>query len=224
MKQCYESAKREVKAMARQMEGVAERLIECAKAEFLEKGFKDASLRTIAENAETSTGSIYTRFGDKEGLFRAIVAPAVAEFEEMIAKEMDAFNQRSGDMPVEEMFRYTAQRLEQLVDSVYNRFDVFKILICFADGTEYENFLHRLAEIEVKQTIRYIEAIGNDALQSGRLSRALLHMLSSAYWAGVFQTVEHDMPRDEALQYVGQLKRFYRRGWNDIFFPAEGAL
>lgn len=210
--------------MAKQMEGVAQRLLECAKVEFLEKGFKDASLRTIAENAETSTGSIYTRFGDKEGLFRAIVVPAVAEFEEMIAKEMDVFNQRSGDMPVEEMFRYTAQRLEQLVDSVYNRFDVFKLLVCFADGTEYGNFLHRLAEIEAKQTIRYIEAIGNDAMCSGRLSNALLHMLSSAYWAGVFQTVEHDMTREEALQYIGQLKRFYRRGWQDIFFPTAGTL
>lgn len=207
--------------MARQIEGVAERLIECAKAEFLEKGFKDASLRAIAENAETSTGSIYTRFGDKEGLFRAIVEPAITEFEETISVEMDAFNRAGGDMPVAEMFRYTAQRLEQLVDSVYDRFDVFKLLICFAEGTEYENFLHRLAEIEVKQTICYIEAIGNDALQSGRLPRALLHMLSSAYWAGVFQTVEHDMSREEALQYISQLKRFYRRGWQDVFFPSQ---
>ncbi len=207
--------------MAKQIEGVSERLIECAKAEFLEKGFKDASLRTIAENAGTSTGSIYTRFEDKEGLFRAIVEPAVAEFEEMISAQMDAFNRNGGNMPVEEMFRYTAQRLEQLVDSVYDRFDVFKLLICFADGTEYSNFLHRLAEIEAKQTVRYIEAIGNDALRSGRLSRALLHMLSSAYWAGVFQTVEHDMPRDEAMRYISQLKRFYRRGWQDIFFPSQ---
>ena len=35
-----------------------------------EKGYKDASLRTIAQEANTSTGSIYTRFGDKEGLLR----------------------------------------------------------------------------------------------------------------------------------------------------------
>lgn len=207
--------------MAKQLEGVAVRLITCAKAEFLEKGFKDASLRTIAENADTSTGSIYTRFGDKEGLFRAIVEPVVREFEDSITTQMDAFNRKGGNMPVEEMFRYTAQRLEHLVDSVYDRFEVFKLLICFADGTEYSNFLHRLAEIESNQTRRYIEAIGNDALSSGRLSNALLHMLSSAYWAGVFQTVEHDMPRDEALQYISQLKRFYRRGWNDVFFPSE---
>lgn len=48
--------------MAKQIEGVYDKLIECAKAEFLEKGFKDASLRTIAKNAGTSTNSIYVRF------------------------------------------------------------------------------------------------------------------------------------------------------------------
>lgn len=52
--------------MAKQIEGVYDKLIECAKAEFLEKGFKDASLRTIAKNAGTSTNSIYVRFGDKQ--------------------------------------------------------------------------------------------------------------------------------------------------------------
>lgn len=61
--------------MAKQREGVYERIIECARKEFLEKGYMDASLRTIATQAGTTTGSIYTRFKDKEGLFEAIVGP-----------------------------------------------------------------------------------------------------------------------------------------------------
>ena len=48
--------------MARQIEGVYEAVLRCAEEEFLAKGYKDASLRTIAERAGTSTGSIYTRF------------------------------------------------------------------------------------------------------------------------------------------------------------------
>lgn len=55
--------------MAKQIEGVGERILACAKEKFLEKGYTDASLRTIAAAAETSTNSIYVRFGDKEGCF-----------------------------------------------------------------------------------------------------------------------------------------------------------
>ena len=44
--------------MAKQKVGVYDRVLECAKEEFLSRGFLDASLRTIAQEAETSTGSI----------------------------------------------------------------------------------------------------------------------------------------------------------------------
>lgn len=41
--------------MAKQKAGVYDKVLECAKEEFLSKGFLDASLRTIAQEAETST-------------------------------------------------------------------------------------------------------------------------------------------------------------------------
>ncbi len=79
--------------MAKQKPGVYDRVLECAKEEFLSKGFLDASLRTIAQEAGTSTGSIYTRFGDKEGLFRAIVEPVVDEFRAMFREIQESFHQ-----------------------------------------------------------------------------------------------------------------------------------
>lgn len=49
-----------------------------ATEEFLEYGFTKASLRRIAGSSGVSTNSIYTRFKDKEGLFKAIVDDAAA--------------------------------------------------------------------------------------------------------------------------------------------------
>ena len=73
--------------MAKQKAGVYDKVLECAKEEFLSKGFLDASLRTIAQAAETSTGSIYTRFGDKEGLFNGLAESAFAPMH-ALAKEI----------------------------------------------------------------------------------------------------------------------------------------
>ena len=66
--------------MAKQVEGISEKVELCAKKEFLEKGYVDASLRTIAAEAGTTTGTIYSRYGGKEGLFSAIVEPAEPSF------------------------------------------------------------------------------------------------------------------------------------------------
>ena len=81
--------------MAKQKAGVYDKVLECAKEEFLSKGFLDASLRTIAQAADTSTGSIYTRFGDKEGLFRAIAEPVVDQFKAMFRRVQEDFHQLS---------------------------------------------------------------------------------------------------------------------------------
>ena len=83
IKHCFE---KEGMTMAKKKSGVYDRVLECAKEEFLSKGFLDASLRTIAQEADTSTGSIYTRFGDKEGLFRAIAEPVVDQFKAMFRR------------------------------------------------------------------------------------------------------------------------------------------
>ena len=55
--------------MAKRVEGVTERLLECAKEEFLKNGYENASLRVIAEKAGSSKGAIYIRYPDKESLY-----------------------------------------------------------------------------------------------------------------------------------------------------------
>lgn len=50
-----------------------DKIMECAKTEFLEKGFEGASMRKVAENAGYTTGMLYGRFADKGELFKAIV-------------------------------------------------------------------------------------------------------------------------------------------------------
>lgn len=52
---------------------VRAKLIAAAKAEFLRCGYQKASLRTIAQAAGVSTGSVYFFFGSKEELFHAVV-------------------------------------------------------------------------------------------------------------------------------------------------------
>lgn len=62
--------------MRKESAGVTEALLKSAEQEFLVHGFHDASLRRISAESGVSTNSIYTRFGDKAGLFETLVKPA----------------------------------------------------------------------------------------------------------------------------------------------------
>lgn len=205
--------------MANQIEGVTEQLLACATKEFFEKGYADASLRKISEAANTSTSSIYVRFGDKAGLFSAIVDGACDDFLKMYEDEIEIFNRTNTEMPFDEMITYKLEMMDRILDSIFDHFEAFKLLSSKAESSAFHNFIHRIAELEAAQTQRYIQTIHNDALESGRLSLSLLQTLASAYWTGVFEIVVRDMDRDEARTYFLQLKRFFRCGWKDLFTP-----
>lgn len=205
--------------MANQIQGVKERLLDCAAKEFSVKGYANASLRRISAAARTSTTSIYVRFGDKAGLFSAIVDGACEDFIQMCESEIECFNQTNAGMPVEEMITYKMDMMDQILDSIFDHFDAFRLLSSRAESSAFCDFINRIAELEAVQTQHYIQAIGNDVLNSGRLPLSLLQTLASAFWTGVFEIVVRDMDRDEARKYLIQLKRFFRCGWEDLFSP-----
>ena len=207
--------------MAKQIEGVYEAVLECAKKEFLEKGYKDASLRTIAQEAGTSTSSIYTRFGDKEGLFRAIVEPAAEEMRRMFLEIQENFHQLDDNIQQSEMGQYTSLHQMELLDYIYDHFDEFRLLLDGAEGTQFACFLDELVEIEVDYTYKYMEVIGCESVKSGLVTEDFIHIIVTAYFNGMFEVVRHNMGKADAVKYVKLLNRYHMQGFSTLFNPVE---
>ena len=203
--------------MAKQIEGVYEKVLACAKKEFLSKGFKDASLRVIAQEAGTSTGSIYTRFHNKEGLFHAIVFPVVEELKNWFLSVQESFHQKDAEFQKQNMFQYSGIEAEELVSYIYQHYDIFKLLLDCSEGTEFSDFLNQLVEIEMEYTIKYMDSIGDQVLQKGTISPEFLHIVTSAYFSGVFEFVRHNMKQEDGILYARQLREFYYAGFAKIY-------
>lgn len=203
--------------MAKQIEGVYEKVYECAKKEFLSKGFKDASLRNIAQEAGTSTGSIYTRFHNKEGLFHSIVYPVVDEMKAWFLEIQETFHQKDAEFQKENMFHYSGMEAETFVAYIYDHYDVFKLLLECADGTEFYDFFNQLVEIEMEYTVKYMDVTKDDALKNETITAEFLHIVTSAYFSGIFEMVRHDMKREDGMLYAKQLREFYYAGFAKIY-------
>jgi len=73
--------KGETTTMARQLDdGKRHNILDAARIQFGERGFKSTTIKEIADTAEVAPGSIYTYFTDKEDLFRATVEAGWDEF------------------------------------------------------------------------------------------------------------------------------------------------
>ena len=210
--------------MAKQIEGVYERVVECAKEEFLEKGFKDASLRIIAAKADTSTGSIYTRFGDKEGLFRSIVDPVADRLKQMFVEMQEEFHQKEDEVQKEIMTEFSFEGQHIMLDYIYDHFVEFKLLLEGAYGTEHQNFVDELVQIEVEYTYKYMEVIGSESVKNGLVTEEFIHIITTAYFNGMFDVVRRNMEKEAAISYIEMLERYHAAGFDTIFNPEKYSL
>lgn len=203
--------------MAKQIEGVAERIITAAKREFLDKGYVDASLRAIAAAADTSTNSIYVRFGDKEGLFSAIVEPVLSEMTERFIRIQEQFHRMPPDEQARLMPKYADGGTTELIDHMYSHLDEFRLLLDSSYGTRFHNFVDELVRIEVEYTYKYMEAVGYPDRFGNALTEKLLHIVTTSHFEGIFEIIRHGMSREEAYEYIGLLSRYHRTGFLEIF-------
>ena len=205
--------------MAKQIEGVYESVLACAKKEFLEKGYKDASLRVIAQAAGTSTGSIYTRFKDKAGLFDAIVSPAADQLKDMFVEIQENFHSLDDSTQEAEMGEYTSRHQMEMLEYIYDHFDEFRLLLDCSDGTRFSGFVDELVDIEVEYTYKYMEVINCESVKSGVVTEDFIHIIVTAYFNGMFEVVRHNMSRDDARKYIRLLNRYHMQGFSTVFNP-----
>ena len=186
---------------------------EAAMAEFLDKGFQGASLRQIVKNAGVTTGAFYGYFSSKEALFASIVEPHAAALMGRFMEAQTSFSELPEQEQPEHMGLESSQCVNWMVDYIYDPREPVKLLLCKAEGTSYEHFVHNMVEVEVEYTLQYIEVLRRLGKDIPMLDKSLCHIIASGMMSGIFEIVIHDMPREQALRDVDQLRDFYTAGW-----------
>mgnify|MGYP000497244648 CR=1 FL=1 len=204
--------------MAKQKAGVYDKVLECAKEEFLSKGFLDASLRTIAQE-QIPAPALSTLGLETRRAVPGIAEPVVDQFKAMFRRVQEDFHQLSEEEQRADMGQYTARHQEEMLDYIYDHFDVFRLLLDGAHGTRFACFLDELVDIEVEYTYKYMEVIGCESVKSGLVTEEFIHIIVTAYFNGMFEVVRHNMDRAAAHRYVKMLNRYHMAGFSTVFDP-----
>lgn len=190
-----------------------EKIHEAAMAEFLDKGFQGASLRQIVKNAGVTTGAFYGYFSSKEALFASIVEPHAAALMGRFMEAQTSFSELPEQEQPEHMGLESSQCVHWMVDYICDHREPVKLLLTRSEGTSYEHFVHNMVEMEVEYTLQYIEVLRRLGKDIPMLDKSLCHIIASGIMSGIFEIVIHDMPREQALRDVDQLRDFYTAGW-----------
>ena len=188
------------------------KILESAKNEFLEKGFMNASLRTIASNAGVTTGAMYRHFKDKDALFCALVDDAIAVTTKTVMLADSAHHLDFGNPVSQEHFEIENKETNNLLSYIYDNFDIFTPLLTKAAGSTHEHFQEKICELYTKNCEQTFNWMYKNQISTKKVDKMTVHFIASTVINAFVEIITHKMSKKAAFQYIQNIEEYTRFG------------
>lgn len=198
---------------------LAARILAAAKDEFLDKGYRNASVRCIAAAAGVTTGALYRYYSNKEALFDALMSAPAEEFYRRYKKYSDGFSSKKLDDQLATLPEISVNPngdISLFMKYIYENYDAFKLIACCSAGTKYEDYAERLIDIETKSGTVLVRLMQKEGRLTVDADDMLIHIISSTLFTGVFEIISHDANAADAERHINALRAFYTAGWYEM--------
>ena len=178
-------------------------LIQCAKKEFMEKGFAGASLRGICQKAGVTTGALYFFFQDKDDLFC-----------EVVGNFMDRLNEI-----LREHFSFEVREMESgKAKELYTYRDEVLLVLTKAQGSSMERMPDRLVDQMDEHNAFICEAMCK-AYHVPMVEQSVVHWMSHSQIDMFIFMVTHIDDEEEALRFAEKGVKYLLAGWYGLVRP-----
>jgi len=179
---------------------INDRLLEAGQKEFLEKGFRQGSITTVAEQAGVPIGNLYRYFDGKGGLLDAIVRNTYQEVPRLVEQLAKIDTDVSLDMKEDAKIH--------IVQLLLNLFEAHgKQMVLLSDKcatTRYEDFIQKITD-QVANLV-FIKFYGKEG---GETDKLMAYYTSKAFIGTMFDILRSDLSREKNEQIILRVLNFY---------------
>ncbi len=189
------------------------KIMEAAKAEFLEAGFEKASMRRIGDRCHMTAAGIYRHCKDKEDLFYQVVS--LSEEKLMAWAEEHMLRYEEGVKKGRKIV-WQDSFIDMMRRIVYPNMEDFHLLVAKSKGSRYENYLHDMTEKAQNEFLTFLEEYRKAGYEVPDITPNQLHLLLTAYITALFEPVVHNYGYEEAVGALETLENFFLPGWKKL--------
>lgn len=186
-----------------------------AKREFLEKGFKKASLKDICAKANVTTGALYKRYKGKDALFCAVVEDTVNDLNEIYEQKSVIDFSGISDQELIKAWDMDESYMMWWFHFLFDRHEGFVLLLKCAEGSSYSNFQHDWVEKMTEATYLYYMEAYKRKLTLVFVSKKEMHILLTAFWSTIYEPFIHDYTLDQLEDHCQLVCRMF--DWYSTF-------
>lgn len=193
-------------------------LLQCAKKEFMEKGYSKASLRSICKEAGVTTGALYFFFQDKDDLFCSLVSDSLMRIMELIKEHQQFEENEAKEEILSSNHDMESERIlvEVLVHEMYQNRDEMLLLVNGAQGSSLENAVDRIIDEMDAHNLHLARATCQE-LGIPMLEEKLVHWMSHNQIDMFLYMLKHIETEEQALAFGRQAMTYLVTGWFALF-------
>jgi len=189
-------------------------ILEVAKVEFFEKGYKNASMRNIAKNTGVCLSNIYNYFKNKDEILEDVLKPLLQAFDIML-DEHNSPEYISLDIFISK--DYQQNQINIFVDLILKYREELKLLLFKVHGSSLENFTEEYTNRHTEIGLEYISKMKEKYPQiNTNISDFFIHTISSWWISIIGEIVSHDLGDNEIQKFITEYMEFGTAGWKKI--------
>ncbi len=199
--------------MADASEETKTKILQSAKIEFLDKGFTNASLRTIAANAGLTTGAMYRHFKDKDALFCALVDDAIEETLKIVKTAGVAHHETVEDPIGRGHEEDEIKFMNYFTNYMFENKAAFVLLLTKAAGSTHENFLEEISDIYTENVIQTVNWMKQKYNVTKPIDNMSIHVFANTAINAYAEIILHNMDINEAKIFMSNIQEFFHFGF-----------
>lgn len=194
--------------------GIRKVILEVARTEFIEHGFKNASMRIIAKNARVSLSNIYNYFQNKDEILLEVLSPLLDAFDKLLIEHNSSENLT---LDIFYSDKYFVRQTNLFVDLIVTLKDELKLLLFQSYGSSLENFRDKYIDRHTEIGLEYIHKMKEKYPQvNTNISDFFIHTMSSWWLSIIGEIVSHNLSTEEIEKFISEYIAFGTAGWKKI--------
>ncbi len=195
-----------------QKEHIRNAIVESARKEFMKRGFRKASMRAIAFDADVTLSNIYNYFPDKDALFCEIFAEILENL-----RLGQKFIETVEKGPEHHDMEYHMRLMDKPIQYVYAHRDMFDLLLYHSEGSSLSDLPEEVTRWFARIMQLSVEAVREKyGIQAERPSEYLTHYIGAMWVHFIMDSVRYKLPVDKALESGRQIMSFVIHGWSGM--------
>lgn len=194
---------------------IRQNIMQVAREEFLKKGYKNTSMRSIARLSGVSLSNIYNYYQDKDEIFQTVLAPLLEAFEQLMAKHN---SEECLSLEVFEKDFYLQTSIDDFMLIFKSFRNEMKLLLFGAEGSSLESFKEKFINQQTQMSLNYMDAMRKKFPHINcDVSEFFIHINCSWMMTVLCEIVSHkELNENDIERFLTEYFTFTAAGWKQV--------